>query len=213
MFPNRPESARLHPEGSARRAENSRPEVPRIRRAVQGDVSDLERLVELSVRGLQTRDYDDRVLDSALHNGLLAPDPRLIEDGTYYVAETAGRIVGAGGWSRHRNIVNGASDADGADDLLDPATEAAKIRAFYVRPECARMGIGSLLLNASEEAARRAGFRRLELLSTLTGAPLYAARGWQAQGRVEIPLPDGLIYPGIRMTKVAQASPDLTRAA
>jgi GNAT superfamily N-acetyltransferase len=183
---------------------------PRIRRASADDIPELERLVERSVLGLQARDYDGRVLNSALHSGLLMPDPRLISDGTYYVAEMGGRIVGAGGWSRRRNIINGAPEAD---DLLDPATEAAKIRAFYVHPERARTGIGSRLLRACEEAARRAGFRRLELISTLTGVPLYAARGWQAHEPLRIPLPDGQTYPAIRMTKTVEASPGRINAA
>lgn len=158
--------------------------------------------------GLQARDYDGRVLDSALRGELLRPDPQLIQDGTYYVAEMGGRVVGAGGWSRRRNAINGGSHTTGDDDPLDPDTEAAKIRAFYVDPGFARRGIGSRLLRACEKAARRAGFRLMELISTLTGVPLYAARGWKAHGRIEISLPGGLTYPAIRMTKSAQAAPD-----
>lgn len=173
----------------------------RLRRARRDDIPALERLIELAVLELQGRDYDERVLASALENRLLAVDPQLIADGTYFVAEMEGRIVGAGGWSRRRKIVNGGGDSDGADDLLDPATEAAKIRAFFVHPDHARQGIGSRLLRASEEAAQRAGFRRLELIATLTGVPLYASRGWRSHERLEFPLPGGLVYPGIRMTK------------
>jgi GNAT superfamily N-acetyltransferase len=173
----------------------------RIRLATPDDIPKLKRLVERSVLGLQVRDYGGRTLDSALRHNLLALDPQLISDGTYYVAEVEGRIVGGGGWSRRRNIINDAEDPDEAEDLLDPATEAAKIRAFYVHPDCARMGIGSRLLHASEEAAQWAGFRRLELISTLTGVPFYAARGWCSHERLEIPLPSRQTYPAIRMTK------------
>lgn len=173
----------------------------RICPARQGDIPALERLIELAVLGLQSRDYSERVLISALENELLAVDAQLVADGTYFVAEMEGRTVGGGGWSRRRNIVNGGDDPSGADDLLDPATEAAKIRAFYVHPDHARLGIGSRLLRASEEAAQRAGFRRLELISTLTGAPFYAVRGWRSHERLEVPLPDGQVYPAIRMTK------------
>jgi GNAT superfamily N-acetyltransferase len=101
-------------------------------------------------------------------------------------------------------IVNDGNDPSSADDLLNPATEAAKIRSFYVHPDRARLGIGSRLLRASEEAAQRAGFRRLELIATLTGAQLYAARGWRTHERLEIPLPDGQTYPAIRMTKTVE---------
>ena len=213
MILNSPESAHRHHKELARRAGSARLEDLRIRQAVPADIPELERLVELSVLSLQARDYDERVLDSALRSGLLTPDPQLISDGSYYVAEMEDQIVGAGGWSRHRNAINGASDTTGADDLLDPATEAAKIRAFYVDPKFARMGIGSRLLRASEAAARRAGFRWLELISTLTGVPLYTARGWKAHGHMEIALPDGRTYPAIRMTKTVQTMTDRTRVA
>ena len=102
----------------------------RIRRAVPDDVAALNRLVGRSVLGLQARDYDGQVLESALRNRLLTLDLVLISDGTYHVAEAGDRIVGAGGWSRRRKIVNDASGDAGGDDPLDPATEAAKIRAF-----------------------------------------------------------------------------------
>ena len=178
------------------------PPEPRIRPARENDVPALERLIEAAALGLQGHDYDERVLLSALRNGLLAVDTQLIADGAYFIAEIEGRIVGAGGWSRRRKTINGAGGPSGPEDLLDPAAEAAKIRAFYVHPQSARLGIGSRLLRASEEAAQQAGFRRLELISTLTGAPLYAARGWRAHERLEIPLPDGQVYPAIRMTKI-----------
>lgn len=187
--------------------------VLRIPPARRDDVPDLELLIEQAVLGLQSRDYGERVLASALHNKLLAVDPQLIADGTYFVAEMEGRIVGSGGWSRRRKTVNDGSHTSGTEDLLDPATEAAKIRAFYVRPDRARLGIGSRLLRASEEAAQRAGFRRLELISTLTGAPLYAARGWRSHEHVEIPLPNGEVYPAIRMTKTVGGASGQARAA
>jgi GNAT superfamily N-acetyltransferase len=179
---------------------------PCIRRAVPDDVPELERLVRQSVLGLQARDYEERVLESALRSGLLKPEPELISDGTYYVAELDGRVVGAGGWSRRRNAINGAWNPDDADDLLDPATEAAKVRAFYVHPDHARKGIGGRLLRACEVAARRSGFRRLELISTLTGVPFYAARGWHAREPLQIPLPDGRTYPAVRMTRAIEGS-------
>ncbi|MGH3086948.1 MAG: GNAT family N-acetyltransferase [Rubrobacteraceae bacterium] len=173
----------------------------RIRRAIPSDIPALERLIERAVWGLQSRDYGEETLDGALRSGLLAVDSHLISDGTYFVAEIGNRIVGSGGWSQRRKIVNGANDSDESDDTLDAASEAAKARAFYVRPECARMGIGGRLLRESEEAARRAGFLRMELISTLTGAPFYTSRGWRSGESMKIPLPDGQSYPAIRMSK------------
>jgi GNAT superfamily N-acetyltransferase len=189
------------------------PARPLIRRAYPDDLPALERLIELAVLGLQGRDYDERVLPSALRNKLLAVDPQLIADGTYFVAEMEGQIVGGGGWSRRRKIVNDGGSDLGDDDMLDSETEAAKIRAFFVHPDRARLGIGSRLLRASEEATQRAGFRRLELMSTLTGVPLYAARGWHSHEHLEIPLPDRPVYPAIRMTKAVGDVSDHAYAA
>lgn len=182
-----------------------------MRLARHEDVPEIERLIERAVRGLHREDYGEARLESALRHKLLDVDPGLISDGTYFVAETRERrIVGSGGWSLRRNIVNGS---EGSDDALDPATEAAKVRAFYVRPECARMGIGGRLLRESEDAARRAGFSRMELISTITGVPLYASHGWLSHENIEIPLPDGQTYPAIRMTKKLEKETDRTSVA
>lgn len=169
-----------------------------VRRARPEDIPKIRHLIERSVRELQRADYDESELESALQSGLLDVDPGLVSDGTYFVAQIEGRIVGSGGWSFRRSAVNGE---EGSNDELDPRAEAAKIRAFYVLPERARLGIGARLLRESEEAARRAGFRRMELVSTLTGAPFYASRGWRSHESLEIDLPDGRTYPAIRMTK------------
>lgn len=128
----------------------------RVRLARHEDVPEIERLIERAVRGLHREDYGEEKLESALRHKLLDVDPGLVSDGTYFVAEIRGRIVGSGGWSLRRNIVNGAENAG---EKLDPAAEEAKVRAFYVRPECARMGIGSRILRESEDAAWRGAFR------------------------------------------------------
>jgi N-acetylglutamate synthase-like GNAT family acetyltransferase len=181
----------------------------RIRPATERDSSALEALVDAAVRGLGSRDYTPRQIESALRY-IFGVDTQLIGDGTYYVAERDSQIVGGGGWSRRQTLFRGdqvrpAVDADG---LLDPARDAAKIRAFYVHPAWARRGVGRQLLRACEQAARRAGFQRLELMATLTGAPLYAAHGFVAVEPAEVPMADGVTLPALRMAKILADSSD-----
>jgi GNAT superfamily N-acetyltransferase len=176
-----------------------------IRVAHRLDIPALHRLIEASVRGLQAGDYSQAQIEGAL-GGVLGLDTQLIEDGTYFVAESAdGRVeavaVGCGGWS-YRKTLFGSDHGPGRESaLLDPATDAAKIRAIFVHPEWARRGIGSLILNHCEEAAAAAGFRRFEMGSTLTGVPLYTLKGYREIERIEVPLPNGEALAVVRMGK------------
>jgi GNAT superfamily N-acetyltransferase len=129
-------------------------------------------------------------------------DTQLIVDGTYFVANVENQIVGSGGWSKRKTLFGGdQSKSDRIDPLLDPETEAARIRAFYVHPEWSRRGIGSRILKSCEDAARMAGFSRIELVATLPGEPLYLARGYQKAEAIHIETPDGESLPAFRMTK------------
>jgi GNAT superfamily N-acetyltransferase len=94
----------------------------------------------------------------------------------------------------------------GEDPLLDPASEAARIRAFFVHPEWARRGLGRLLIERSVEAARAAGFLRIELLATLPGEPLYRAAGFAETERFSLRLPDGVEFPVVRMSRTIGSS-------
>jgi GNAT superfamily N-acetyltransferase len=130
-------------------------------------------------------------------------DSQLVADGTYFavVAQPEGTIVGCGGWSKRKTLYGGDVWHGRQDTLLDPKTEPAKIRAFFVHPEWARNGIGGIILRACEEAAKEAGFSRLEMAATLTGVPFYAAKGYAKEERQEVPMRDGLTLPIVRMTK------------
>jgi GNAT superfamily N-acetyltransferase len=132
-------------------------------------------------------------------------DTQLIEDGTYFVAESnrEGKpvIAACGGWSKRKTLFGGDRFAGREDSLLDPARDAAKIRAFFVHPEWARQGIGSRLLEVCEAAARGAGFRRLEMGATLAGVPLYRARGYTAGEQRNVPLGPGFSLPIVFMVK------------
>jgi GNAT superfamily N-acetyltransferase len=175
-----------------------------IRRATVADVPRLEALIDASVRGLQSRDYSPEQIDRALRS-VYGVDTRLIEDGTYYAAETDDRatLAGCGGWSKRKTLFGGGKYSSREDDLLDPATDAAKVRAFFVHPQWARRGIASLILEACEDAARAAGFARFELGATLSGVPFYRARGYAEIDRIEAPLDDGIALAVIRMEKIA----------
>jgi GNAT superfamily N-acetyltransferase len=126
---------------------------------------------------------------------------QLIEDGTYFVHEAAGEIVCCGGWSRRNKLFAGPGASDDDDRLLDPATEAARVRAMFVRGDWTRRGLGRQILEASEEAARAEGFTRLALGATLAGLPLYLAFGFEEVGRSQVPLPDGVKVTVVAMEK------------
>lgn len=132
-------------------------------------------------------------------------DTQLIADGTYYLAvlPVDGRelLAGCGGWSKRKTLFGSDHGPDRTNELLDPTKEAAKIRAFFVHPDWARRGIGTLILNACEQAGREAGFHRFEMGATLTGVPMYAARGYTEVERIVVPLRNGESLPVVRMAK------------
>ena len=176
-----------------------------IRVARAEDAAGLDRLIEASVRGLQAGDYTAAQIEGALGHAL-GVDTQLIEDGTYFVAEVrvgacARVLAGCGGWSRRRTLFGSDQGPHRETGLLDPATEAAKIRAIFVHPAWARRGLGSRILRHCEEAAQAAGFRELEMGSTLTGVPLYTLRGYREMGRMEVPLPNGEVLQVVKMWK------------
>lgn len=173
-----------------------------IRLANLADIPALRLLIDRSVRGLSREHYSERQIASALEY-IFGVDTQLIVDETYYVAEEEDMIIGAGGWSKRKTLFGGDQfKADSPDPLLDPTTEAARVRAFYVHPEWSRRGIGRQILAACEDAAWRSGFARLELVATLPGEPLYSALGYRRLRPVEMPMPDGESLQGFLMEKL-----------
>jgi GNAT superfamily N-acetyltransferase len=197
----------------------------RIRLAEASDIPLLRELIQASVRGLQAGDYSAAQMEGALRT-VYGVDTRLIADGTYFAAEAMGAsameasgaeslgakslgaessggalLVGCGGWSKRKTLLGGDQFAGREDALLDPATGAAKIRAFFVHPAWARRGIGGMILEACEAAAWAAGFRRLEMGATLTGVPFYRVKGYAELEVTEVPLEDGLTLPIVVMGK------------
>jgi GNAT superfamily N-acetyltransferase len=178
----------------------------RLRAANPDDVPRLREVIEASVRGLQAGDYSPAQIEGALKS-VYGVDSQLILDGTYFVAEVAEpatenfTIVACGGWSKRKTLYGGDQFSAREDSLLDPARDAAKIRAFFVHPEWARRGIGSIILETCEKAACHAGFRRLEMGATLSGVPFYRAKGYAAVENQELPLGNGERLPLVRMGK------------
>ncbi len=171
-----------------------------LRLARLEDIPALEVLIPLSVRGLQGGVYSEAQREAAL-GPVFGVDRQLICDGTYYVVEQAGEIVGCGGWSRRKAVFGGDRGRSAEDEGLDPALDPARVRAFFVHPAWARRGIGRRILSACESALCAAGFREAVLVATLTGEPLYAAFGYAAVERYEVSLSAGLTLPVVRMTK------------
>ncbi len=171
-----------------------------IRRAVRADIDRLTALIEVSVRELQRAYYSPAQIELALGN-VFGVDTVLIDDGTYFVIEEAGEIVAGGGWSKRATLCGSDHFTDRSDELLDPATGAAKIRAFFVRPSHARRGLASVLLERCEREAIEAGFRRAEMGATLSGVPFYATRGYAATGRADVALSTAESLPVVLMER------------
>ncbi len=173
----------------------------KIRQATTADIPALQKLIAASVRGLSLPYYNQEQIESALTN-VFGVDSQLIQDQTYFVAEVGGQIVGGGGWSKRKTLFGGdQAKPDQFDELLNPASDAARIRAFYVHPEWSRRGIGRKIAEACENAAKAAGFTMLELIATLPGEPLYLAMGYSIVEPFPIPLPGGRSLPALRMEK------------
>jgi GNAT superfamily N-acetyltransferase len=171
-----------------------------IRPARAEEIPALNALIVESARELSRGFYSERETAAAIRY-VFGVDSALVHDGSYFVAELGGVVAGCGGWSRRRTLYGGDQRPVGGATFLDPATEPAKVRAFFVSPAYARRGVGSALLDACADAAWHAGFRSLELMATLPGVPLYAARGFAPVEDVVDELPDGTPLPFVRMRR------------
>jgi GNAT superfamily N-acetyltransferase len=174
-----------------------------LRLARETDISALEKLIPLSVRELQAPWYSSAQIEAAL-GPVFGVDRQLIRDGTYFIAEHNGEIVGCGGWSRRKSLYGSDNARPAEDAALDPERDAARVRAFFIHPGWARRGIGRSILVACEKAIAEAGFRRIELVATLAGEPLYDACGYTAVERFEIPMREDLTLPVVSMVKIIQ---------
>jgi GNAT superfamily N-acetyltransferase len=164
------------------------------------DVAEIQQLIALSARRLSEGYYSKAETEGAIKY-VFGVDSQLIEDGTYYVVESKKGIVACGGWSRRSTLFGGDQHKGTTDPLLNPATDAARIRAFFVHPDWARQGIGRMLISICEKAAYNYGFTRIEIGSTLPGVPLYEAMGYHKAKTISVPLPDGEHFTVVNMKK------------
>lgn len=172
-----------------------------VRLALEEDIPALEQLIRLSVRGLQHSHYSEVQMEGAL-GSVFGVDRQLIDDRTYFVVEHGAGLLACGGWSKRKTLFGSDQHHPIRDDAeLDPATDAARIRAFFVHPKFARRGLGRAILDACETAIRTAGFKRIELASTLPGETFYRTCGYISGDREDVPLPNGLTLGIVRMTK------------
>ena len=174
--------------------------VPVLRAATVEDLDPIGALMRASVWALFPAYYDERQTASAAVH-VAHVDPVLVADGTYFVCVADGEIVACGGWSRRGRLYAGDGDHDDDDRLLDPATEAAHIRAMFVRGDWTRRGLGRAILEAGRDAARAEGFKRLDLGATLPGVPLYRAFGFEEIDRFVVTMPDGVPIEAVHMER------------
>ena len=173
-------------------------QTPELRPATHADIPELQALIAESGRALSEGFYSPEQAE-AITRQVFGVDTQLIDDGTYFAIGEPGAIAACGGWSRRRTLFGGDQAKSGPDPLLDPATEPARIRAFFVAPAMARRGLGRQLMAACVSAARDAGFSRLELVSTMPGEPLYLASGFRVTERFDLHLPGDVHVPVSRM--------------
>lgn len=171
-----------------------------LRTATALDIPALQKLIETSARALSIGYYTDVQIEAAVAH-VFGVDSQLIRDGTYYVIEESGAPIAAGGWSGRRTLYGGDQAKEQDDPPLDPATEAARIRAFFVHPKWTRRGLARRIYEACAAAAWAAGFRRFELMSTRPGEPLYTALGFIPIETVLDTLPGGVEIGFTRMSR------------
>jgi len=171
-----------------------------LRPATLAEIPLLESLIAESARGLSRGDYSDEQIEAAIGTAW-GVDSELIRDRTYFVVEADAEIVACGGWSRRRTLFGGDQQPGRRSEELDPSQDAARIRAFFVRPAWARRGVGRALLERCEVEARAHGFRTAELMATLPGLRLYAACGYVAGEPIRHPLRPGLDIEFVPMRK------------
>jgi len=171
-----------------------------VRAARPDDIPAMEALIARSGIALSEGFYT-REQAAAVTEHVFGVDTQLVADQTYFLIEQDGKLVACGGWSKRSTLFGADRAKQGPDPLLDPATEAARIRAFFVDPSAARQGLGRLLLRHCTDAAAAGGFRVLELAATMPGVPLYLACGFEVVEPFEITLPGPIQVPLARMRR------------
>jgi GNAT superfamily N-acetyltransferase len=174
--------------------------IPELRLARPDDADAIDELMKASTRDLFPSTYDAAQTDAAVRY-IASVDRTLVDDGTYFVAEVDGELVACGGWSRRDKLYTGSGEGTADARLLDPTTEPARVRAMFTRADWTRRGLGRRILEACEAAAKAEGFRKLALMATMPGVPLYTAYGFASIAEAEVRMPDGTTIGSVSMEK------------
>jgi len=146
------------------------------------DIPAIKGLMEQSITGLLGNYVNEEELEASFES--MGLDDQLILDKTYFLIDFEGKLVGCGGWSNRKTLFGGNHTPNRSNDFLNPNDDAAKIRAMYTHPDWARKGIGTFILDLAEKEASNAGFKRFELMATLSGIHLYKARGYKIDDEI-----------------------------
>lgn len=164
-----------------------------IRVATQNDVPTIKQLMELAIRELQKGFLSPEQIEASFAG--MGLDTQLIDDGTYFCVCEGQTLIGCGGWSRRSTLYGGNHSAGRDASLLDPKIDRARIRAMYTHPDHTRKGVGKMIIQAGETAAKTEGFKALEMAATMAGVPFYKKCGyvieseWEdTNGTVPVPL-------------------------
>ncbi len=172
-----------------------------IRLAEINELKEIEALMKLSMKALGVGHYSEEQVDSCCQF-VFVPDQQLIEDKTFFVVTTeGGALVGCGGWSFRNKLYAGPAEAQPKNNQLTPLKDPARIRAMFVDPSYSGKGIGSMILNQSEKAAKEKGFSKGALGATLSGLSFYTKKGWNTVSEEEAILPDGIAIKVVQMEK------------
>jgi GNAT superfamily N-acetyltransferase len=170
------------------------------RLAVEADLPALQRLMARAIAELQ-RGFLDAAQIAASH-AVMGLDTQLVADRTYFLVQDDDALAGCGGWSRRATLYGGDHSAALREPaLLDPARDAARVRAMYTHPDFTRRGVGRLILMVCEADAAAEGFRRVQLMATLSGEPLYRACGYAEIERTQAAPVNGVVVPLVLMGK------------
>lgn len=172
-----------------------------IRPAQLHEMEALNDLINVSARTLSQAEYSAQEIEGLIQY-VFGVDSELFQDQTYFVIEKEGVPVACGGWSKRRTLFGGDTCETRESGYLDPNKEAAKIRAFFVYPDFSRQGLAKLLMNHCEKAAKEAGFKKMELMSTLPGIKFYQSQGYKGDQKIDYTLPNGRVVKFLPMDKV-----------
>ena len=163
------------------------------------DIPAIKRLMEQSIKRLLSSYVNQEELEASFES--MGLDDQLILDQTYFLIDFEGILVGCGGWSNRKTLFGGNHTPNRSNDFLNPNNDSAKIRAMYTHPDWARKGIGTFILQLAEKEASNAGFKRCELMATLSGIYLYKNRGYKIDEEIFYKSKKGNSVKMFKMTK------------